>query len=89
MSASEAVKTVKESFTEYIGYGIEYELSECIDNGWIAFDSDEDKTVFVSELIMNVLDEVEYFHDGCFFDYLPNFSDLVCDYAHEIGVWIA
>jgi len=89
MSASEAVKTAKEAFIEYIGYGIEDELSECMDNGWIFFDTDEQKTVFISELIMNVLDEVEYLHEGCFFDYHPNFSDLVCDYAHEIGVWVA
>ena len=89
MEASEAVKTIKEAFTDYLKCGIDEVLQEALDNGWIAFEDDEQKAKLIDEIISSAFYHVELYHDGSFFDYHPNFSDLVFDTAFELGIWTA
>lgn len=79
-------KVIRNRHISALRYGIESELDICTGNGWIVFDTAEQKEDFISELIDDILCKEEiYDHDPC--GYIPNYKDLVFDLADELDIW--
>ena len=80
-------RTEKQAYIDFCICEIETEIQEQTDNGWIMI-PDTEREDFIDSLIAECLDYVDFYHEGCFVGYRPNFADLVSDFCDDCGYTI-